>query len=117
MEGDIVKKVIIKGDTNDADYVTSENELDDLTEAMVRRVAAAIKLFGEEMKAKGRKYGVANWPTSEYADGSPKQLYEGKLDEDDIEWFDDMAPHGEQGIHTVESIRIVVITEDEDLLS
>lgn len=110
------KVVIVKADTNDADYITEEHLLDgenDPTgeyEDLIRKVAGVIKTYTQEHKWQH------NWPTSEYADGSLQELYAGQLTDDEIAEFQEYVPHGEHGVHTIKSIRIIVISEDDELV-
>lgn len=102
-------KVIITADTNDADYVTSEYEVNG-QEALdfIKKVASVIKITKAQY----------NWSTSEYGYGnpSPGSLYSSLLTQHEIEKFNDLVPYGEYGIHSIVSIRIVKIVEDKELL-
>lgn len=101
------KMLFIVADTNDADYVTGEYDITNNKELeeLVRRVIPVIK-----------KVERHNWTSHEYIDQTPKDLYEGKLSDEDIDWFDEIVPRNEIGLHTIISIKIRIITEEEDLL-
>jgi hypothetical protein len=103
--------LIIKGDTNDADYITRETELEGWAKEqlpIIRKVAEAIK----------NSDGPHNWGVSEYCDSCerPEYHYEDILTEDDIEIFDEFIPWGQHGIHSIESIRILTIANEEQLI-
>lgn len=95
----MIYEIVITGDTNDADYVT---RIEDITPEQIERfkpLIAAIK------KKKGHP-----WPVSEYADGSPEELYPkfaGEYDEENgcptglISEFMEFVPWD---IHSIESI-------------
>jgi hypothetical protein len=118
------KILVVQGDTNDADYITNEEDVTknldvqmskiyDLDEGngetllqFITRVAAAIK-------AKGRH----NWPTSEYARENLADVYAGILSQQDMDIFSEcFCPHGEHGIHTINSIRLITVSEDKEFL-
>lgn len=112
------KVLIIKADTNDGDYITSEREINENFDmARLQKVVNAIKDFNAMSKqTNGGKWSDNNWPEHEYQDGSPGELYGKVLTGDDIEFFSNLRPYGEDGIHTIESIRIVEIFSDVDML-
>ncbi len=84
-------ELVIEADTNDGDYVTSTNEITAEQVEELKPILAAVKAN------KGH-----NWATGDIGDSSKE--YEGILTEDQIEWFNDLVPHGEYGIHTIESV-------------
>lgn len=99
--------LVVKADTNDADYVTELTEgAFNLT--LVKKVAKAIKECKTNM----------NWGTGEMCDGEdhPSVLYKGKLTEEEIEEFRDLCPSGEYGIHSIESITLYEIISRKTIL-
>lgn len=122
-----MRVIVIKADTNDADYVTSETKVADYEEygedvvGMVKRVAEAIRIVTAQRKAKSPTgyINFHNWDTGCFRSDSesPSDVYAGLLSDDDIEFFNDIAPAGHgYGIHTIASIRIVEITDEERVL-
>lgn len=117
--------VIIQADMNDADYCSSKNLLETEEEIkIVERVAAAIKSF-KPYKSEDKKWTHHhNWPAGENSpredlgEKSPKELYvdSGKITEEEYDFFSDITPHGEYGIHTIESIELLTVTEERELL-
>ena len=106
--------LIIEGDTNDADYITSEHIVtnDNKVKELVAKVADALKA----VKKKTKEYGY-KWNASEYShDSSPEEMYKDYLTEDDIEGFNDLIPYGENGIHSINSIRILTVAKEEALI-
>jgi hypothetical protein len=102
------KYIIIKADTNDADYVTSEQQINDSQLNVLKPIIEVIK------SVKGY-----NWETGEMEDGhTPKELYidTGLLTQKQVDLIDIYIPHGEYGIHTIESIKVLTILEEEELL-
>lgn len=97
------KYIIIKADTNDADYVSSKHEITEEQIQEIMPVVEAIKKFG-----RGH-----NFPSNEYDTKDASTLY-GHLEGFDL--FNDFTPHGEGGIHTIESIEILTIANEEKLL-
>ena len=108
--------VIVKGDTNDADYITEETELKGWALEqlpLLKKIAKAITARDKEMEDTSQY----NWGNSEYSNANPEKIYKGILTEEDIGIFNGtFCPWGEQGIHTVESIRIITITKDTELI-
>ncbi len=98
--------VIIKADTNDGDYVTSKNEITEELEKVIRKVCKVIKKD-------------QSWGTSEMLeeDNDPQRwVKKGKLTEEEVEIFSYLAPSGEYGIHTIESVEIIEVTKETVLL-
>lgn len=98
--------IVIKADTNDADYVYSMHEEGD-QECLdrLKKIWEIVKEGGVEKR--GTKH---NWPWADYyledepLTDTPKKLYEGVLSEDDIDFFEEYLPYGEDGIHSVKAI-------------
>lgn len=94
-------QVSIRGDTNDADYITETSFMNEDELICLRKVADAINKCSESH----------NWIT--FDDDAryplPRELYANILTQDDIEWFGDLLPYGERGIHSVDRIEIVEI--------
>jgi hypothetical protein len=90
-------EIVIKADTNDADYIT---ETSDITEKQLERIKPIIK----EIKTGGKRerYGH-NFPNGEYQGAHVRELYE-HVNQKDLDFFIDLCPYGEYGIHTIESI-------------
>jgi hypothetical protein len=111
------KIVIIKADYNDADYVTEQSEITGSPEleSLVKKVAKCIK---EQNKKK--VYSGHNWITYDLYDakrGSPPPImYMDCLTQDEIEEFNSFVPYGEDGVHTIVSIKILTVSDEEVLL-
>ena len=100
-----VRKIIVKADTNDADYITEESIIESDGElARLKHILEVIKVNG------------SRWETSEYGDSKPEEFYADLLSEDDIEWFKGFVPYGEHGVHTIESVKLYVIIQEVRLL-
>ena len=117
--GVINRTLIIKADYNDADYVTSEYKIDEIDELLIRKVANVILAKRNEAKENNRHWNYHNWDNNGYGRyPTPYELYKDVLTEEEISTFEDMCPYGPDtnGIHTIESIRIIEITKDEKVL-
>jgi hypothetical protein len=104
----MIKTVLyIKADTNDADYITSENKILEGDLDTIRKVAAAIKECKEHH----------NWVMREFCgeQESPHEVYKDILTEEEIEVFNGYTPYGEYGIHSIKEIQIREIKILEDL--
>lgn len=100
--------VIVVGDENDADYVEqssyiSESDLD------------VLKKIIEVLKKHSTGYSYP-WPDGEYANGTPERLYGDELTEDDFDFMRGLCPHGEHGINSIESIKLIIVEDEIKLL-
>ena len=92
----------------EADYVTKRREISDEVLELIKPVIEQIKL------KKGH-----NWATSEYASGgTPEEVYleSGLVTEEQFGAFDYLVPYGEQGVHTIVSITILIVQDEIKLL-
>lgn len=114
-------KIIIKADTNDADYITFIKDIDEETLELIKPVVEAIKNF-KSYKTEARNgtvwNNINNYPKEEclrddLGEKSAKELY-GHLEE--FEEFDDLTPYGEYGIHTIESVLVMKVESVTTLL-
>jgi hypothetical protein len=104
-------ELVIVGDENDADHVTAITAVSKRQLELLQPVFDAIV---EYTSKEGNKW-KHNWPTSEYTDATPDDLYP-QLMSNQIEMFNEVAPWGESGIHTVESIRYYQIPLKTEVL-
>ncbi len=109
------KVIVVKADMNDADYIEASCEINETLLAELRPVFEAIK---EYSKVPLRGYASShNWETSEYGrNGGPKELYAGILTSHQIDLMNDYVPYGECGVHTIKSIKILTIADEEQVL-
>jgi len=107
------KIMIITGDVNDGDYVTSETIIGGKD---------FLSLSNEEFEKVKLIYSVLRnsdgWTENTNLYLLHKEEFVSKsITEDDLEMFEDRLPCGENGcgIHRIESIRILTVTEEETL--
>jgi hypothetical protein len=90
----MIYEIVIVADTNDADYIT---KISNITPGELERFTPLIA----EIAKKVKHY---NWDTSVYGDDEdrPEIMYSqfAAL----VEEFGGFVPHGEDGVHTIESI-------------
>lgn len=101
--------LLIKADTNDGDYVTSEHEVEGFLKDnldVIVKVANAIKNCTNRH----------NWQTGDCEVTPLSELYKDVLTEEDIDFFDEHTPYGEYGIHTIKSVRLLTVTEELKLV-
>lgn len=105
-------ELVIKADTNDADYVTSTTKvtMDEIIEILP--VIEAIKQFNLNHR---RGSGEYNWPDSEYRSKTVEDTYP-HIDPKLLEIFGEYTPYGENGIHTIESVVYYPLPEKVKLL-
>lgn len=110
------KYIEVRADTNDADYITERSEISDEEIKNLIPVIEAIKEFDKNHK-KGR--GDYNWLCGEIRgskEKGPHEVYQGILTPEQIELFNEYTPYGEYGIHTIDSIKILTVVNEEILL-
>jgi len=90
----MIYEIVITADTNDADYIT---KISAITPGELERLTPLI----EEIAKKAKHY---NWDTSVYGDDEdrPEIMYSQFVAL--VEEFGEFVPHGEDGVHTIESI-------------
>lgn len=121
------KYIIITADENDADYIERKSLITDEQIEKVKIMVEAIKAF---KPYKGKEWRVGdfwdcrhNYPTREIVkkdrgELSAEEYYigKGKEIEDAFYVFDQFVPSNEYGIHTIKSVEILTILEEERLL-
>ena len=107
------KYIIIEADTNDGDYITERSEISD--EQIEKFKVILGKLPRMEIYGGGFSSDI-RWESGEMGDTQEELVEEGILTEDEAEWFSQYLPYGEYGIHTIQSIDILVVAEEINLL-
>lgn len=108
------KYIEIKADTNDGDYIVERSKIIDSEIEEILPVINAIKEFNKIHSRGSEEY---NWNTIEGSRyKSPYETYKNILTKDQINLFQDYCPNGEYGIHTIESITILHVTQEDKLL-
>lgn len=93
--------IIVKADTNDADYVTKITKIKEETLELFRPLFKAIKEYK----------GDYNWPTRYGLGTKPEKLYKDVVSENVLDNFSFYVPYGEDGVHTIESIELFPYVE------
>lgn len=92
-------KLTIVADENDADYVNESHSVSGEELERVNRIVAEImQLSPTKDRFKWGKGELNNHRNDPYI------LYGDILTEEDIDWFDDLVPYGDDGVHTVDGI-------------
>jgi hypothetical protein len=109
------QQILIQIDTNDADYMSSANEITDEEIEKIRPVIEAIKNFKPYIGTKKsyKNEHDSNYPTGEccredLGEKTAEELY-GHIP--GFETFEELLPYPEYGFHTIESIKIIQIVE------
>ena len=114
-----MKYLIIKADTNDADYITSKNEVSDEQLELLQPVFKVLQEKRIEF-LKSKNWGDRhNWECGEIDNGrTPEKLYieTGLLTQEQVDMFEEYLPYDEYGLHTIEDIEILVVQESQKLL-
>jgi hypothetical protein len=119
-------KLIIKADTNDADYIHSVHDVttEELTELIpIFNAIKNFKPYTTGGHGKSRWTHDHNWPEGEYGyrpdlgEKSPEEIYSGVLTTDQIELFGEYKPSGsEGGIHDIVSISVLEYINQKEYL-
>ena len=113
------KYIIITADTNDADYITSKNEISD---DQLEEIKPIIKVLQDRKKLfkESKNWDLRhNWECGEIDNGkTPEELYvnNGLLTQNQIDIFQEYLPYADYGLHTIENIEILEISNEEKLL-
>jgi len=94
------KYIIIKADTNDGDYITKKSKI---TDEQIELIKPIIK----EIKKQHNEYRILDC-------GNTAEKFYGSLP--NFDFFDNLVPHGEYGVHTIESIEVLVVQKEIKLL-
>lgn len=102
--------VIVKGDTNDADFIYKSTELSEEEYSKIKDTLFKVSKLVNEVK--GHNWG------NEYSDDSPESLYveTGLCTEEELEVFQDLCPYGEYGVHTIYDVVVYSISERLELV-
>ena len=117
------KYIIIKADTNDADYVTSKKLITDEEIEQIKPVVKAIKKF-KPYKTNGcswehhHNFPAGDCLRDDLGELSPYELYveSGKVTKEQFELFEEYLPYGEYGLHTIESVEILEVENEIKLM-
>ena len=111
----------IKGDTNDADYITERTEINEQDLLDIQPVINAIKEFDEDESIKYQKYNW--WDVESSREGeqymSPYDRYvkSGKCTEEAYDYFNEYIPrHTNDNIHSIDSIKLIKVISKTVLL-
>lgn len=119
-------ELIIQADENDADYVTSINEIDEETLELIKPLIEAIKNFKPYTTTGTTKYTKDytsthrhNYPSGDscrrdLGEKTPEEYY--GFSEEVMDTFNDLCPYGQYGIHTIVSITVSPLVERTVLL-
>lgn len=108
------KYIVIKIDTNDADYIESVSEIDDDLLNEFRPLIAEIKQF-KPHKIDGKRINY-NWVSGEMADYHHCPNYGATFSDELVDMFSNFIPYSEHGCHSIKSIRILEVINEEKLL-
>jgi len=107
------KFIVIKADTNDADYIYGKEPITDEEIEAIKPVIEQLKARKEKLLedwAKNYNEWSHNWETGEHTfTRNPTEMYvnTGLLTQEQVDLFDRFVPYGEYGVHTIESVEIV----------
>lgn len=113
--------ILIKADTNDADYINSKHDISDISSEDIENIKSVVNAIKEYTNDKSIKYQKWNWwmmESSKKDRPSPTELYvdSGKCTQKALDYFDDLCPSDEFGIHSIKSVEILIVQEEIKLL-
>ena len=109
--------IVVKADTNDADYIEECKEISRENLDKIKPLLKAISEF--------KPYSVGRWKhhhnfvtedalRDDLGEKSPEELYSEYLEE--LEIFKEYVPNDEYGIHTIESVKVLEVIKEENLI-
>lgn len=109
--------IVVKADMNDGDYIEECSEISREELDKIRPLLAAINDFRPYQV--GRCTHHHNFCTGEalrddLGEKTPEELYPDYLDE--LEIFSEYVPHGEYGIHTIKSVKVLEVINEEKFI-
>lgn len=102
-----IKYAIVEADTNDGDYVMEQTVITDEDINVVKNAIAKLNGIGS-----GLAWGKGDMRED---NNDPHKIYP-QLSDLEIDIINDISPHGEYGIHTIESIKILEVVSEESIL-
>jgi hypothetical protein len=122
-------KLIIKADTNDADYIQS---VTDITKQELDNLLPIFKAIKKFKPYKGKSEGPSklswthdhNWPgggeycpRTDLGEKFPSEIYAGVLTTEQVELFDEYRPHGDEcDIHSIVKITVLEYVGETEYL-
>jgi hypothetical protein len=99
--------LVVKADSNDADYLTATSfiEMEDLP--LIRR-------WADNVKGKRHQWDT-RWEYREEGD-DPETVYAGLFTEEEFERIARWVPHGDYGVHSIEHIWLFGVFSEERLV-
>ena len=116
------RQIIIVGDSNDGDYITSINEITLQEIEIINPIIEKIKNFKPYKSEKHNREHKNNYPWGEVSrpdlgEKSPEELYHtDEINKEQWMFWESLLPCGEYGIHTINSIVILEILNENKLL-
>ena len=115
------KYIEIKADTNDGDYITKRSEITDAEIELLKPLIEKIKNFKPYIGTKpdrwkylhNHNFCSGDRLREDLGEKSPEELYG---EDEALKLFNELIPCGEYGIHTIESIKILEIFNEINLL-
>lgn len=103
------KYLVVKVDTNDADYIEGHFQI---SNEEIEKLKPLLKTIGESEEDCNYPYGNC------VRDESGKDLYSPIVGEEVCDFFEDnFLPWSENGFHTIESIKVLEVVSEIDLLT
>lgn len=102
--------IVVEADTNDADYIQSSCVINEKVLKTIRIVIKEIKDFDSNPKNAYQH----NWPKLDNYE-SPSLIYK-NLTEKQIDLFNELVPYGENGVHSIESVKLYEIVDEAEIL-
>jgi hypothetical protein len=95
--------ILIKADTNDGDYI---EEMSEITDEEIERFKKLIPILQDH----DNSFFTLD-------QGEARDIYdEDELSDDDIAFIENFTPTGSYGIHSIDSIKILFVENEIDLL-
>ncbi len=100
--------LIIKADTNDADYIHNIITIESAEKK--KQIQELLKRIVPVLDAEGDH----NWENGDQGDSAEEYVKEGKMTEADADYFGELVPYAEYGIHSIEDIILYDVINKEE---
>lgn len=100
------KYVIIEADYNDGDCVSRKTEVEDSDIEVIKKVCKLLK----------KDSGWGNREARDEGNNPYRFVENKKLTEEEVDLFSDLCPSHEYGIHSIESVELLEVVKETELL-
>ena len=103
------KYIVVEADTNDGDYITEKSLISD---EKIEQLKVALAKLGNQ---NGIPWNTGDMVNEKRGRLSPDTMYGEILTKQELDLIEEFVPHGEYGVHTIESMEILEVIKEYKL--